>query len=265
MYLNRNSDYNLMDKIKQILIISSAIIISYLSYFKIISTFYSTILFLILGTIIIIRNWPVKNAPLFKAMYNDDLNEFKNFLSLNNLKVTDIHKFEYFQGRTPIMYAIDRRAFNIFKYLIDNNYDLSYVSQRSEPVITFAAHSGEIEFLNLLLKHKDKFDLYAKNTRFNANALEILVWRGEDKLDSIEALLNAGMKFSISSYNNTIIGKELLPLKDVNMDIKKTLAKRCIFDKVINQLNIVDELDKNKNMKSLNNVNIYWKEYLEFA
>ena len=163
------------------------------------------------------------------------------------------------------MYAIDRRAFNIFKYLIDNNYDLSYVSKRSEPVITFAAHSGEIEFLNLLLKHKDKFDLYAKNTRFNANALEILVWRGKDKLDSIEALLNAGMKFSISSYNNTIIGKELLPFKDVNMDIKKTLAKRCIFDKVVNQLNIVDELDKNKNMKSLNKVNIYWKEYLEFA
>ena len=79
-----------MDKIKQILIISSAILISYLSYFKIISTLYSTILFLILGTIIVLRNWPVKNAPLFKAMYNDDLNGFKNFLIKNNLKVTDI-------------------------------------------------------------------------------------------------------------------------------------------------------------------------------
>ena len=254
-----------MDKIKQILIISSAILISYLSYFKIISTLYSTILFLILGTIIVLRNWPVKNAPLFKAMYNDDLNGFKNFLIKNNLKVTDIHKLEYFQGRTPIMYAIDRRAFNIFKYLIDNNYDLSYVSKNSEPVITFAAHSGEIEFLNLLLKHKDKFDLYAKNKRFDANALEILIWRGEEKLESIEALLNAGMKFSISSYNNTLIGKEILPFKDVKINAKKALLKRYIFEKVLNQVNIVDELDKNKNMKSFSNVKIYFEEYLDFA
>ena len=254
-----------MDKIKQILIISSAILISYLSYFKIISTLYSTILFLILGTIIVLRTWPVKNAPLFKAMYNDDLNGFKNFLIKNNLKVTDIHKLEYFQGRTPIMYAIDRRAFNIFKYLIDNNYDLSYVSKNSEPVITFAAHSGEIEFLNLLLKHKDKFDLYAKNKRFDANALEILIWRGEEKLESIEALLNAGMKFSISSYNNTLIGKEILPFKDVKINVKKALLKRYIFEKVLNQVNIVDELDKNKNMKSFSNVKIYFEEYLDFA
>ena len=258
-------DFNLSDKLKQILIILYAFCLFYLSYFKKISTFYSTILFIILGTILLIRNWPVQHSPLFKAMYNDDLNKFKNYLISHNLKVTNIHKLEYFQGKTPIMYAIDRRAFNIFKYLLDNNYNLSYISKNSEPVITFAAHSGEIEYLNLLLKYKDKFDLYAKNTRFDANALEILVWRGEDKLESIEALLNAGMKFSINGYNNTIIGKQLAPFKDVSSDIKKILVKRCIFEKVINQLNIVDELDKKKNMKSLNNINIYWKEYLDFV
>jgi len=258
------NDFNLKDRLKQILILLFALGIFYLSYFRKISTFYSTILLIILGTIIIIRNWPVEHSPLFKAMNNDDLSKFKDYLISHNLKVTNIHKFEYFQGKTPIMYAIDRRAFNIFKYLIDNNYNLSYNSKNSEPVITFCAHSGEIKFLNLLLEHKDKFDLYAKNTRFDANALEILVWRGEDKLNSIEALLNVGMKFSIKSYNDTIIGKQLMPFKDVSLDIKKILVKRYIFDKVKNQLNIVDELGKNKNMKSFN-VNIYWKEYLDFV
>ena len=257
--------YYLKDKIKQILILIYALCIFYFSYFKKIPTLYSTILFIILGTIILIRNWPVQYAPLFKTMNNDDLNKFKDYLTSNNLKVSNIHKLEYFQGKTPIMYAIDRRAFNIFKYLIENNYDLSYISKNSEPVITFAAHSGELKYLNLLLKHKDKFDLYAKNTRFNANALEILVWRGENKLDSIEALLNAGMKFSINDYNNTIIGKQLCPFKDVPLDIKKILVKRCIFEKNINQINIVDELDKKKNMKFFNNINIYWKEFLDFA
>ena len=258
-------NYNMKYKIKQILILLYALAIFYFSYFQKIPTLYSTILFIILGTIILVRNWPVQHAPLFKAMHIDDLNKFKDYLKSNNLKVTNIHKLEYFQHKTPIMYAIDRRAFNIFQYLIENNYDLSYISKNSEPVITFAAHSGELKYLNLLLKHKDKFDLYAKNPRFNANALEILIWRGEDKLDSIEALLNAGMKFSINDYNNTIIGKQLCPFKDVPFDIKKILVKRYIFDQTINQINIVDELEKKKNIKSFNNINIYWKEYLDFA
>ena len=258
-------NYYMKDKIKQILILIYALVIFYFSYFKKIPTLYSTILFIILGTIILVRNWPVQHAPLFKAMHIDDLNKFKDYLKSNNLKVTNIHKLEYFQHKTPIMYAIDRRAFNIFQYLIENNYDLSYISKNSEPVITFAAHSGELKYLNLLLKYKDKFDLYAKNPRFNANALEILIWRGEDKLDSIEALLNAGMKFSINDYNNTIIGKQLCPFKNVPFVIKKILVKRYVFDQTINQINIVDELEKKKNMKSFNNINIYWKEYLDFA
>ena len=87
----------------------------------------------------------------------------------------------------------------------------------------------------------------------------------EEKLESIEALLNAGMKFSISSYNNTLIGKEILPFKDVKINVKKALLKRYIFEKVLNQVNIVDELDKNKNMKSFSNVKIYFEEYLDFA
>ena len=73
------------------------------------------------------------------------------------------------------------------------------------------------------------------------------------------------MKFSINDYNNTIIGKQLCPFKDVPFDIKKILVKRYVFDQTINQINIVDELEKKKNIKSFNNINIYWKEYLDFA
>ena len=256
--------FNIKDIIKRLLIIIYAITIFYLSFNKKIPTLYSTILFIILGTIIIIRNWPAKNAPLFKSMHNDDLKKFKEYLTSNNLKVTDIHTLVYFQGKTPITYAIMHRAFKIFNYLIDNNYNLNDVPKYSEPAITFVAHSGEIEYLNILLKHKDKFDLYAKKPDLNANALEVAVWRG-DKLDVIEALLNAGMKFSIKEYNNTRPGKYLLPFDKVSLEVKKVLVKRCIFDKVVNQLNIVDEIDKQKRMKSFDKVNIFWKEYLDFA
>ena len=263
-YYNEATVFNFKNKIKQILILLYAITIIYLSYNKKISSLYSTILFIILGTILIIRNWPIKNAPLFKAIVKDDLNKFKEYLIKNNLKVTNIHKFKYILGRTPILFAIEQNAYNIFKYLIENNYNLNYVPENTQPPVIFATHSGNIKFLNLLLKHKDKFDLYVKYDKFNANALEIAIWRGIKRKEEIEALLNAGMKFSINGYKNSGLEKSI-PFEKIPIDVKKILVKRYIFDKVKNQLNIVDAIDKEKSLKSFDKINIYWKEYLDFA
>ena len=43
--------------------------------------------------------------------------------------------------------------------------------------------------MELLLKNKEKIDLYAISKKFEANALEIAVWREEK--DIVEALINA--------------------------------------------------------------------------
>ena len=264
--MNKLWNIDMKELIKKLLIIFYSLAIFYLSYFKKISTLYSTILFIVLGTILIIRNWPGKHDPLFKAMNNDDLNKFKEYLLAHNLKVSNIHKFEYISKKTPIIYAIQVEAFNIFKYLLENDYNLNYVSKNisSEPAIAFAAHSGKIEFLNLLLKYKDKFDLYAKSNKFKANALEIAVWRGRENKAHIEALINAGMKFSIQEYNKTWVG-ESIPFDKVDMDVKKVLMKKFVFDKVINQLNIVDEIDKKEKINFFEKIKIYWREYLDFA
>ena len=259
-------DFNLKDNIKRIFILLYALAILYLSYFKKISTLYSTILLIILGTIILIRNWPYKHASLFKKMLNDDLDKFKEYLSKNNLSIKKIHTLQYFANRTPILYAIERRAFKIFKYLIENGYDLNYVGEYSRPAITFAVHSGTYEFVEFLLRHKDKFDLYVKEKDFNANALEIAIWRTTktDKKKEIEALLNAGMKFSISNYKKTNL-ESMVSFEDIPFETKKLLAKRYVLDKIKNQLNLVEEIDNNKSLRSFDNVNIYWKEYLDFA
>jgi ankyrin repeat protein len=249
---------------KQLFIKFYSIAIFYLSYIKQIPTIYSTIVFIILGTILLIRYWPVKFAPLFKIINNDDLNKFKEYISKNNLKVTNIHKFEYISGRTPILYAISQKAVNIFRYLLENGYNLNYFSRRGEPVITFVTHSGNIQMLNLLLQYKSKFDLYAKNPQFKANALEIAIWRGEDKKEEIEALLNAGMKFSINGYKNSRL-EQSLPFNSISIDVKRILAKKYVLDKTVNQLNLVNEIDKKNSLKSFEGVNIYWKEYLDFA
>ena len=249
--------------IKYLIILLYTLVVLYLVIFQKIPKLYSTILFIILGTIIIFINIPVKNEPLFKPINNDNLKQFKEYLISNNLKPSNIHKFEYVGGKTPIIYAIERRAYNIFKYLIENDYDLKYYSERGEPVITFAAHSGELKFLELLLKYKNKINMYVINQKFGANALEIAIWREREEI--IEALINAGMKFSIKNYNSTQIGKLSTPFDNIPLNIKTILLKRFVFNKTIKQINMVNELSENKDIKSLKNNKIYWNEYLQFA
>ena len=254
---------DLKNIIKYFLILAYTLFILYLVFYKNIPNLYSTILFIILGTILIIINWPVKYAPLFRAINNDNLNKFKEYLSSNNLKVSNIHKIEYIYGKTPIIYAMERNAYNIFKFLIDNGYDLKYFSERTEPVITFAAHSAPLNFMELLLKNKDKIYLNAINKKFGANALEIAVWREREEI--VEALINVGMTFSIKNYNNTHIGKLSIPFENIPINIKTVLLKRFVFNKTIKNINMVNEISENENIKSFKNNKIYWNEYLEFA
>ena len=266
----KNFDFRFM--IRNLLILLSALLVFYLKYNNIIQNLLSTLLFIILGTLLIIFNIPGEYDGLFRAMNTDNLTKFIEALSKNGLKASNIHKIEYMFGKTPIIIAMERDAYNIFKYLIENNYDLSYAPEAkksnlqkdtiSEPVITFAAaHPAiNVKYLELLLKNKDKFDINAINNKFDANALELAVWRLSE--DKVEALLNAGMKFSIKSYNNTKVGK-LTPFEKIPLNIKRVLSKRIVFNKNIKQINMANEFSEN-NLKSFKNNKIYWKEYLKF-
>ena len=264
-------NFDLRFIMKNLVILLSALLVFYLKYNNIIQNLLSTLLFIILGTLLVIFNIPGKNDGLFRAMNTDNLTKFIEFLSKQGLKASNIHKIEYMFGKTPIIIAMERDAYNIFKYLIENNYDLSYAPETknsnspadiiSEPVITFAAtHPAiNVKYLELLVLHKDKFDINAKSKKFDANALELAVWRESE--DKVEALLNAGMKFSIQNYNNTKVGK-LFPFEKISLNIKKVLLKRIVFNKNIKQLNMANEFSEN-NLKSFKN-KIYWKEYLKF-
>ena len=264
-------NFDLRFIMKNLVILLSALLVFYLKYNNIIQNLLSTLLFIILGTLLVIFNIPGKYDGLFRAMNTDNLTKFIEFLSKQGLKASNIHKIEYMFGKTPIIIAMERDAYNIFKYLIENNYDLNYAPETknmnspadiiSEPVITFAAtHPAiNVKYLELLVKHKDKFDINAKSKKFDANALELAVWRESE--DKVEALLNAGMKFSIQNYNNTKVGK-LFPFEKISLNIKKVLSKRIVFNKNIKQLNMANEFSEN-NLKSFKN-KIYWKEYLKF-
>ena len=263
MTIYKKKNIDIKNFIKYLLLLLFTLIIFYLVFFQKIPKLYSTILFIILGTIIIIINLPVENEPLFRLINNDNLKKFKEYLVSKNLKPSNIHTFEYIAGKTPIIYAMERRAYDIFKYLIENDYDLKYCSERGEPIITFAAHSGELKFLELLLKNKNKINMHAINKKFGANALEIAIWREREEI--VEALINAGMKFSIQNYNSTQIGKLSIPFENIPLNIKTILLKRFIFNKTMKQINMVNEFSDNKDIKSFKDNKIYWNEYLQFA
>lgn len=239
------------------------LVIAYLIFQKKIENLFSTIFFIVLGTILLIINLKVNTNPLFDTMKTDNLNKFKEYLASQNLKVENIHKIQYIAGKTPIIMAMERDAYNIFKYLVENNYDLKYVSERSEPAITFAAHSANLKYMELLLKNKNRLFLNAINKKFGANALEMAVWRGREEI--VEALINAGMTFSIKNYNNTQIGKYITPFENIPLKIKTILVKRFVFNKTIKQINMVNEISENDNIKSFKDSKIYWDEYLQFA
>ena len=239
------------------------LVIAYLIFQKKIENLFSAIFFIVLGTILLIINLKVNTNPLFDTMKTDNLNKFKEYLASQNLKVENIHKIQYIAGKTPIIMAMERDAYNIFKYLVENNYDLKYVSERSEPAITFAAHSANLKYMELLLKNKNRLFLNAINKKFGANALEMAVWRGREEI--VEALINAGMTFSIKNYNNTQIGKYITPFENIPLKIKTILVKRFVFNKTIKQINMVNEISENDNIKSFKDTKIYWDEYLQFA
>ena len=89
------------------------------------------------------------------------------------------------------------------------------------------------------------------------------VWRGREEI--VEALINAGMTFSIKNYNNTQIGKYITPFENIPLKIKTILVKRFVFNKTIKQINMVNEISENDNIKSFKDTKIYWDEYLQFA
>ena len=263
--MNHSQKHDLFHLLKYFLLIIYVILTIYSLLLKKTNRLYSTILLMPLGFLLIYIIWPRKYVKLFNPMFKDNLQAFKNYLITNKLKPSNIHKIVFISGRTPILYAMERDAYNIFKYLIENNYDLNYNDENTEPPITFAAHSANVKYMQLLLKNKNKINLDAINKKFGANALEIAVWRGKTHI--VELLLNAGMKFSVSKYNTTRIGALSLPFEKVSIDVKNTLVKRYIFNKTVNQLNMVNEME-NKNKKEMGeikNVKIIWDDYLQFA
>ena len=149
---------------------------------------------------------------------------------------------------------MERKAYNIFIYLIENAYDLKYLSDITEPVITFAAHSADLNFMELLLKNKDKLYLNTINKKFWANALETAIWREREEI--VEVLINVGMTLSIKNYNNTQIGKLSIPLDNIPTNIKAVLLKIFVFNKTIKHINMVNEMSENEEIGKNN-----WETY----
>ena len=168
------------------LICSPAIIISYAYYIEIINGLFFYISFILSLTLIIYflskQKNKIKHSKLFDFIAGKKLNEFINYIKNNNLSISELNKITYYGNITLIIYAIEKDSDNIIDYLLENGYDLNFYLKNGDPPIIYCAYRGYSKSLEKLLLYKKYFDINVISKKFNANALEIAVWRGKKKL-----------------------------------------------------------------------------------
>ncbi len=246
------------------LICSPAIIISYAYYIEIINGLFFYISFILSLTLIIYflskQKNKIKHSKLFDFIAGKKLNEFINYIKNNNLSISELNKITYYGNITLIIYAIEKESDNIIDYLLENGYDLNFYLKNGDPPIIYCAYRGYSKSLEKLLLYKKYFDINVISKKFNANALEIAVWRGKKKI--IKLLLNAGMIFSIEKYNKTLCGTSF-EFKSINRDIKELLLGNIIFHKKLEFLNIHNKcVNRELSLKIFNTKPYLMENYL---
>lgn len=200
---------------------------------------------------------------LFKIIEKDDPKELTMYLEKYKMKVSDISKLKYYSNVTPINYSVSKNKLKIFKFLLENNYDLNYFPPYGEPPIIFIAYNNKYNYMKLLLEHKEKININIKDKKFNANALEIAIWRSDIEL--IELLLKNGMEFSISKYNQTECGRSLCEFTNVRREVKELLAARKLLQLNKKQFMFREiALEKKINVGLINNLNAgFYENFLK--
>jgi ankyrin repeat protein len=167
------------------LICSPAIIISYAYYIEIINGLLFYISFILSLTLIIYffsnQKKKITHSKLFDFIAGKKLNEFINYIKNNNLSISELNKITYYGNITLIIYAIENESDNIIDYLLENGYDLNFYLKNGDPPIIYCAYRGYSKYLEKLLSYKKYFDINVISKKFNANALEIAVWKGKKK------------------------------------------------------------------------------------
>lgn len=164
---------------------------------------------------------------ILKIIENKNLKEFQDYLKKNKISPEQLTKMEFPSHFTPLLYTFEEDSFEIFKYMIDYGVDINYtVTHHLSPVQRAVYY--DTKYMKELLKYKEKLNLKEKAGQFNANCLEIAVWR--NRPDIVKLLLEAGMEFSISEYNQTICGLTLVPFDQVSMEVKRELIRNKIYE-----------------------------------
>ena len=178
------------------------------------------------------------NQEILKIIQEKDLIKFKEYIKINKIDSERLTKMSFVGNITPFTYSISQESFDIFKYMIEYGVDLNYTIKNTLCPIILSCYYPPKEYAEELLKHKDKIDLYQKCSQFNANCLEIAIWR--NRVDIVKLLINNGMNFSIEQYNKTICGSSLVPFSNLNIEVKKELIRNYAFNKKVDQFNLHD-------------------------
>lgn len=168
----------------------------------------------------------VSHSNLFNLIGENDIDKLKDYIKTNNIKINQMHEMKYYGQVTPIIYAMSKEAYDVFRYLLENGYDINQKNVGHPPLL-YAAYYPDVKYIKELLKYS--LNLYVTNNeKYSGNALEIALWRGRKKV--VKALLAKGMKFSLEEYKKSKCGNELLPWEQIKRELKVLLLENYVFN-----------------------------------
>jgi ankyrin repeat protein len=157
-------------------------------------------------------------------------------------------------------------SFKIFSFLLENGYNFNTNSNENPHPILYCSFykNNDIRYLKELLKYKNQIDFNVKFIFYDANCLEIAIWR--EKEDFVE-ILSKYLKFNIEKFNNNKFFREIeFKFENVGDNIKKILLKNEIFKKKFNQFLFYDlSLKRKINVDIFNTKSYFMWNFLQAA
>ena len=97
---------------------------------------------------------------LFEIVKDNDLVRFKKYIADNRISIKELSSMLYYGNVTLLNYTMGNKAYDIFKYLIEQNIDLNFATKYSELPLIYAVYSAKKIFIAELLKYKDNSLIY---------------------------------------------------------------------------------------------------------
>lgn len=159
-------------------------------------------------------------------------------------------------GKTPLYYAIENNNFHIAKELIHRMHNINDIDYKQETVLFLAVNKEDKRYLEEILKKDINVNI---SNEQGENALFLAIENGDENINTINALIEAGINVNIKNNEDETILEKIFKLEEKEKKLNFTKTICSIIEKgnfKINQINkngqsLLEKEIENKNYKNI--------------